>query len=480
MAALNRPVTATYAVDETICVDTIDNEDHTFCGIMFPIRAKNILPIEKIIIQSVAVRGQLGNISIWISNAVSKSSNHTSRGVINNSNHQNMNTSLFRLSPKYWTKVYEQEHKPSRRVYKHMDLTTSTEPVVLLPGEVRILYIHSTLESDAAIVYDNTQTNPFGGPMNASSIRYEDDKIAIHTGKAHLSFVPFGQEPIWGWGNAWRDRREFVGQIQYGTVYKLWHPERHNLFGHKFHKGTESLLLLQRRNTLFSRLPDECIYYILHMCHWDWFGDTSREMNVRNRNRKRILREEQERQRMAAQQELQLLLVQQQQQSHATVPEKNDATTSCKKHCHKNSNSNDGMEIDENNDYDDNDDDDEDFVDAEEDGDDDGGEGDDDDDDDALDNNDQDDNNDDDEDDINDPDDIDDEDEDDDWERAHGYRADISRFIFHHASSDDEDDDQDDDTNNNNMHGRPWFGPRVARQLIVHALGGRGRSNLGR
>lgn len=144
-----------------------------FSGIMFPIRAKNILPIEKIIIQSVAVRGQLGNISIWVSKAITPSQPLSGSNTTNNNNN-NMNVSSFRLAPKYWTKVYEQFHKPSRRVYKHMDLTqtidtTTTpttssssspstpffqpEPIILLPGEVRIMYIHSTLESDAGRCY---------------------------------------------------------------------------------------------------------------------------------------------------------------------------------------------------------------------------------------------------------------------------------------------------------------------------------------
>jgi hypothetical protein len=106
---------------------------------MFPIRAKSILPIERIIIQSVAVRGQLGDISIWISNAIPNSND------ISNRNNQG---SIFRLHSKYWTKVYEKTHKPSQRTYQTMDLTMSETPVFLLPGEVRMMYIHSTLESD--------------------------------------------------------------------------------------------------------------------------------------------------------------------------------------------------------------------------------------------------------------------------------------------------------------------------------------------
>ena len=49
--------------------------------------------------------------------------------------------------------------------------------------------------------------------------------ISIFTGRAHVCNRAFGQLPIWGWGNAWRDQREFVGQLEYGAVYQLWNPE---------------------------------------------------------------------------------------------------------------------------------------------------------------------------------------------------------------------------------------------------------------
>ena len=107
---------------------------------MFPIRAKMILPIEQIIIQSVAVRGDLGDITIWISNetTASKTTNSVSA-----------ESCSFKLSQKHWTKVYENKHRPSPRMYQTMDLTKFYDkPVTLLPGQVRMMYIHSTLESD--------------------------------------------------------------------------------------------------------------------------------------------------------------------------------------------------------------------------------------------------------------------------------------------------------------------------------------------
>lgn len=162
---------------------------HIFSGIMFPVKAKAILPVEQLVIHSVAVRGQLGGLTVWVSNDTIAP--------------DRQGQYAFRLSPRHWTKVYDQKHKPCgrshQRQYTTLDLSAS--PVILRPGQVRVLYIHSTLPGDEAIVYDNTPNEvPWGAPGPA---RVQDNFISIHTGKAHLSPVPFNQSPIWGWGNAW-------------------------------------------------------------------------------------------------------------------------------------------------------------------------------------------------------------------------------------------------------------------------------------
>ena len=97
-----------------------------------------------------------------------------------------------------------------------------------------------------------------------------------------------GQDPIWGWGNAWRDRREFVGQLSYGCVYKLWNPEvQSTKFGCNFQSAVRTLLLCQRRwESPFSLLPDEAVFYILNMCRWDWFHDNSKTMKDRRKREK--------------------------------------------------------------------------------------------------------------------------------------------------------------------------------------------------
>ena len=217
--------------------------------------------MDHILLKSVAVRGRLGPLTIWVSNR----DEHQRRG-------DTSNPFRIRLDPKYWTKLYDKAHGPSRYEYKELELD---EPIRLTPGETRVIYIHSTLPGDEAIVYDNSY-------YGQSTKRYEDGKILIMSGRAHVSNDVFGQEPIWGWGNAWRDRREFVGRLNYGTVYKLWNPQVQPKFGGNFQDGARALFLCQRRwESPMSKLPDECIFYILNICRWDWFNDDVESMRRR-------------------------------------------------------------------------------------------------------------------------------------------------------------------------------------------------------
>lgn len=157
--------------------------------------------------------------------------------------------------------------RPSYREYCDLDL--SDNPIILKPGEIRGVYIHSTLESDQALVYDNQQ-----------NLKTFDDKfLTVLPGRAHVSPKLFGTQPIWGWGNAWRDNREFVGRISYGVVYKLWNPSEHLSFGGNFRNIAKLLLMCQRRwESPLSMLSDDCIFYILNMMRWDWMNDSFDEV----------------------------------------------------------------------------------------------------------------------------------------------------------------------------------------------------------
>jgi len=254
---------------------------------MFPIKCKDLLPVAHLVIKSLAVRGRLGPLTVWVSKQDteyknSRDKSNRTRSIQNVYAREGRDLSTaehrIRLDPSSWTKIYDRKHSPCP--HGHYTELKFDDPVCMRPGEMRAIYIHSTLPGDNAIVYDNSY-------YGSSNKRFEDDKISILTGRAHVSTTCFGQDPIWGWGNAWRDRREFVGRLAYGTVYKLWNPETQTKFGSCFQDGVRALLLCQRRwESPFSMLPDEAIFYILNMCRWDWFNDNTNTMKDRRKREK--------------------------------------------------------------------------------------------------------------------------------------------------------------------------------------------------
>mmetsp|Transcript_43757 Transcript_43757/g.74699 ORF Transcript_43757/g.74699 Transcript_43757/m.74699 type:complete len:402 (+) Transcript_43757:108-1313(+) len=262
MAALTRATKANYVIHDRIEAETSDREDHTFCGIMFPVKCKDTLPVDHVIINSVAVRGALGPITVWVTKD------------------ENLNGEIS-MAKKNWTKIYEKEHAPSFVGYKELDL--STNPVIMKPGSVRGIYIHSSRRGDEAIVYDN----------KVKQKTHDDSFITILPGRAHVSEKVFGAIPIWGWGSAWRDNREFVGQIKYGACYRLWNPSKNLSFGGNFRCAARTLFMCQRRQeSPFSKLPDDCLFYILHMMRWDWVDDTSGDLRREQKYRRKLRRQQ--------------------------------------------------------------------------------------------------------------------------------------------------------------------------------------------
>jgi hypothetical protein len=281
MACLNRPTFATYTIAEKVTIDTTDNEDHTFCGIAFPIQAKRVLPVDHIIINSICVRGKLGPLTVWVTNDDTSEMSDYGTGVsplplrydLRNRG-QTLRQSQMVMKAKHFTKIYEKTHSP-KSVQEYEELDLSQSPIILRPGQIRGVYIHSSRPDDKAIVYDNQQKLK----------TYDDQFLSVLPGRSHVSPEAFGSTPIWGWGTAWRDNREFVGKISYGVVYQLWNPNTHLNFGHNFRKTVEAILACQRRwESPFSMLSDDCIYYILNMCRWDWMKDDFKGMRRAKRS----------------------------------------------------------------------------------------------------------------------------------------------------------------------------------------------------
>ena len=92
MAALIRPTIASYDVHESFVVDTQDHEDHTFCGVMFDVQCKDVLPLECVLVESLWVRGRLGPLTVW-----------TTKGTFRGRHEE----------PDRWKRVYAGEHAPA-------------------------------------------------------------------------------------------------------------------------------------------------------------------------------------------------------------------------------------------------------------------------------------------------------------------------------------------------------------------------------
>jgi len=222
---------------------------------MFALKCNDFLPINSIVIHSLAVRGRLGPITVWVCNRSSDA--------------QSYDGSLLNTPAEEWTKIHERTYRPSWRAYQALDFQDT--PVTLEPGQVKAFYIHSSLRSDESIVYDNER--------GIFSHQDKGEILQILPGRAHLSDIPFGNINLWGWQGAWRLHREFVGRISFGAVYKLWNPQEHKKFGSKFQNLALLLFACQRRaESPFSMVPDEVIFYILNMCRWDWVNDCASSM----------------------------------------------------------------------------------------------------------------------------------------------------------------------------------------------------------
>ncbi len=77
-------------------------------------------------------------------------------------------------------------------------------PVVVSPGDVLGIYVHSAEEGDQGVVYDNQR----------NKTTCCDKFITITSGMADLSDKPFSDVNPWGsYSNSWRKHREFVGRI---------------------------------------------------------------------------------------------------------------------------------------------------------------------------------------------------------------------------------------------------------------------------
>eukprot|EP00471_Norrisiella_sphaerica_P006758 CAMPEP_0184480030 /NCGR_PEP_ID=MMETSP0113_2-20130426/1518_1 /TAXON_ID=91329 /ORGANISM="Norrisiella sphaerica, Strain BC52" /LENGTH=312 /DNA_ID=CAMNT_0026858239 /DNA_START=93 /DNA_END=1031 /DNA_ORIENTATION=- len=238
--ALKRAKVANYVVQSCYDVDTRDHEDHTFSGIMFDMKCKDDLPLEYIEIHKVWVRGYLGPMTVWVTPNTFKGK----RGKI-----------------REWKLVHKAKHKRSMQDLSPLEIKPCLR---LRAGESIGIYIHSGLEGDMGIVYNNRR----------SRVTHEDPHMCIMPGLAHISDEPFSCNGFWG-GGAWRYDREFVGRMTYGVKWMLWNPVQgvHGKFPKMFKQMVYTILMCHRRKeSTLNKLPGVVLYYIFNMLPWDWAG----------------------------------------------------------------------------------------------------------------------------------------------------------------------------------------------------------------
>ena len=204
MSALLLKKQADYLVHDSYTVETEDHEDHTFNGVMFDVEVLDRRPVQALVVDSIHVRGGLGQMSVWCVEG-------GRRGV--------------EEKPNAWTQAFSRHVNASWRDFTSLKLEP---PLILLPGKTYGLYVHSADQGDDGVVYDNQR----------DEICHEDDYIRVFPGLAHLSPDPFGADGPW-WGSPWRRRRAFVGKLSYGARYVLWRPvpAAHTRFDPTFRRG---------------------------------------------------------------------------------------------------------------------------------------------------------------------------------------------------------------------------------------------------
>ena len=236
MSALLLKQNADYLVHDSYTVETEDHEDHTFNGVMFDVEVLDRRPVQALVVDSIHVRGGLGQMSVWCVEG-------GRRGV--------------EEKPAAWTQAFSRHVNASWRDFTSLKLEP---PLVLLPGKTYGLYVHSADQGDDGVVYDNQR----------DEICHEDDYIRVFPGLAHLSPDPFGADGPW-WGSPWRRRRAFVGKLSYGARYVLWRPvpAAHTRFDPTFRRGVVAAFYALTMG--WGGLPTDCVLYILHLARYDWF-----------------------------------------------------------------------------------------------------------------------------------------------------------------------------------------------------------------
>ena len=260
LRAQNRQQTSDYVSSGNFALDTIDNDDHAFHGIVFDVELTGSVPIESLTIRGVSVRGALGTTKVL-------TSDQGFAPLPEERDRLEMRKYFSPLKPpREWRVRYSGEAPPATS--EPRDLVFS-EPVRMAPTSTKQhaaltklgIYVHS--EDAEGVVYNNQRHR---------GVTREDAHLKVLCGVAHTGGAPFARVGYWG-DVAWRPRREFVGKVSYDVRLLLWTPHSHAQFPPAFRAMAVELAKCRAAKMLrpateigLGHLPVEALYYVRNQC----------------------------------------------------------------------------------------------------------------------------------------------------------------------------------------------------------------------
>ena len=260
LRAQNRQQTSDYVSSGSFALDTIDNDDHAFHGIVFDVELTGSVPIESLTIRGVSVRGALGTTKVL-------TSDQGFAPLPEERDRLEMRKYFSPLKPpREWRVRYSGEAPPATSEPRDL---TFTEPVRMAPTSTKQhaalmklgIYVHS--EDAEGVVYNNQRHR---------GVTREDAHLKVLCGVAHTGGAPFARVGYWG-DVAWRPRREFVGKVSYDVRLLLWTPHAHAQFPVAFRAMAVELAKCRAAKMLrpcteigLGHLPVEALYYVRNQC----------------------------------------------------------------------------------------------------------------------------------------------------------------------------------------------------------------------
>lgn len=264
LRAQNRQQTSDYVSSGAFALDTIDNDDHAFHGIVFDVELTGSVPIESLTVKGVSVRGALGATKVLTA--------HGGFAPLPEERDRLEMKKFFSplKPPDEWCLRYDGVAPPAAAEPRDLlfgeSIRMSPRATAKHPALTKLgIYVHS--EDAEGVVYNNQRHR---------GITREDAHLKVLCGVAHTGGAPFARVGYWG-DVAWRPRREFVGKVAYDVRLLLWTPRSHSQFppsframAAEFAKCRVSCMLRPQTEIGLGHLPVEALYYVLAFARHDW------------------------------------------------------------------------------------------------------------------------------------------------------------------------------------------------------------------